>query len=111
MADKKKDATAESVAQRDFSVEGNDLDGYLGVSPEYATYANEGEKPYASEDDEAEQKVRDAKPEAVTTTGVPVSQMEDDDDSNKGEGPNTSGRQSGSPQPPPRRPTGGDSNK
>lgn len=30
---------------RDYTVEGNELDGYVGVSPEYMNYANETEKP------------------------------------------------------------------
>lgn len=30
---------------RDYRVEGNDTSGYIGVSPEYMTYANETEKP------------------------------------------------------------------
>lgn len=107
MADEKRDATAESVVMRDFSVEGNELDGYLGVSPEYATYANEGEKPYASEDDEVEQRVRNARPEAVTVTGMPVEDMEEDEPEeqrrgNRNEGPNVSGRQSKPTPPPPR---------
>lgn len=34
---------------RDFAVEGNDLSGYRGVSPEYATYSNDTDKPLASE--------------------------------------------------------------
>ena len=36
---------------RDFRVEGNDVDGYVGVSPEYRTYANETEKPYTTAED------------------------------------------------------------
>lgn len=34
---------------RDFRVEGNDVDGYIGVSAEYRTYANETEKPYVTD--------------------------------------------------------------
>lgn len=30
---------------RDYRVEGNDISGYVGVDPEYMTYANETEKP------------------------------------------------------------------
>lgn len=41
---------------RDFAVEGNDLDGYVGVSPEYQNYANETEAPVEA-DDSAENKV------------------------------------------------------
>lgn len=35
-----------------YQVEGNDLDGYVGVSPEYATYADDTQKPLVAEDDE-----------------------------------------------------------
>lgn len=64
---------------RDFRVEGNDVDGYIGVSDEYRTYSNESDKPYITDGDVdaltrsgqltdveqmtgnvAEQKVRDA---------------------------------------------------
>lgn len=31
---------------RQFALPGNDVSGYLGVDPEYMTYANETEKPY-----------------------------------------------------------------
>lgn len=34
---------------RDFRVEGNDVSGYLGVDPEYMTYANETEKPHLTD--------------------------------------------------------------
>lgn len=49
MADDKKDEKAEErhpVHGRDFTVEGNDMLGYVGVSPEYRNYANDTEKPY-----------------------------------------------------------------
>jgi hypothetical protein len=36
---------------RDFRVEGNDVDGYIGVDQEYRTYANPTERPYISEDE------------------------------------------------------------
>lgn len=36
---------------RDFRVEGNDTSGYVGVSAEYRTYANEINKPISSEED------------------------------------------------------------
>jgi hypothetical protein len=36
---------------RDFRVEGNDVDGYIGVSPEYRGYANETDKPYVTDED------------------------------------------------------------
>jgi hypothetical protein len=34
---------------RDFRVEGNDVSGYIGVDPEYQTYANPGDKPYLTD--------------------------------------------------------------
>lgn len=36
---------------RDFRVEGNVVDGYIGVDAEYRTYANETEKPLLSDED------------------------------------------------------------
>ena len=36
---------------RSFAVEDNDLDHYVGVSPEYMTYANETEKPMLTDDE------------------------------------------------------------
>lgn len=37
---------------RDYRVEGNDTSGYIGVSPEYMTYANETEKPLLTSEEE-----------------------------------------------------------
>ena len=39
---------------RKFAVEGNDLTGYVGVSPEYMTYAEDTHKPLKGEGDDAE---------------------------------------------------------
>lgn len=36
---------------RDFRVEDNDVDGYIGVNAEYRTYANETERPYITDED------------------------------------------------------------
>lgn len=36
---------------RDFRVEGNVVDGYIGVDPEYRTYAQQTDKPLLSEED------------------------------------------------------------
>lgn len=36
---------------RDYRVEGNDVSGYIGVDPEYMTYANLGEKPILTDDE------------------------------------------------------------
>ena len=44
---------------RDFAVEGNDLSGYVGVSPEYMNYANETEAPLRGDDDEVQAAVAD----------------------------------------------------
>lgn len=38
---------------RDFRVEGNDVSGYIGVSPEYRNYANETDRPYVTDEDVA----------------------------------------------------------
>ena len=40
-----KGEVAPEVKGREFAVEGNELEGYAGTSPEYMTYANETEKP------------------------------------------------------------------
>lgn len=47
-----------------YAVEGNDLSGYVGVSPEYATYANETEKPSLT-DEEAEAAEAQSEPSEV----------------------------------------------
>lgn len=65
MTDQEKDVTEdESVRERDvvveevviegrdYRVEGNDVSGYIGVSPEYMTYANETEKPLLTSQEE-----------------------------------------------------------
>jgi hypothetical protein len=36
---------------RNFGVEGNDLSGYIGVSPEYMTYADDTHKPYSTDEE------------------------------------------------------------
>jgi hypothetical protein len=36
---------------RDFRVAGNNVDGYIGVSAEYRTYASDTEKPFLSQED------------------------------------------------------------
>lgn len=36
---------------RNFAVEGNDLSGYIGVSPEYMTYADDTHKPYSTDEE------------------------------------------------------------
>lgn len=36
---------------RDYRVEGNDTSGYIGVDPEYMTYANETEKPHLTDEE------------------------------------------------------------
>jgi len=41
---------------RDFTIEGNDTSGYVGVDPEYRNYANETDRPYLT-DEEREQLV------------------------------------------------------
>jgi hypothetical protein len=45
--DREADVVVEEVVVdgRDYRVEGNDISGYVGVDPEYMTYANETEKP------------------------------------------------------------------
>lgn len=36
---------------RNFAVEGNDLSGYIGVDPEYMTYADDTHKPYSTDEE------------------------------------------------------------
>lgn len=36
---------------RNFTLEGNDTSGYVGVDPEYRNYANETDKPYLTDDE------------------------------------------------------------
>lgn len=55
---------------REFAVEGNDTDGYIGAGPEYRTYANETEAPLSSDEDSAEQKVADYFVETLNTDQV-----------------------------------------
>ena len=44
------DPNEDAGVARDFRVEGNKTDGYIGVSPEYKTYANDTEAPLLAED-------------------------------------------------------------
>lgn len=49
-----KNPTAEYLGlpdARNLAVEGNDLDGYIGVSPEYMNYADETMRPFATEEE------------------------------------------------------------
>ena len=50
-------APKDSGDGRDFRVEGNKIEQYVGTSPEYATYANKTEEPLAGKSDSAEAKV------------------------------------------------------
>jgi hypothetical protein len=73
---------------RDFRVEGNVVDGYIGVSPEYRTYANPNEKPLLSDEDVEFLQRTDLMTdvEALTETMVQNGQVagpEDDDESDK----------------------------
>jgi hypothetical protein len=56
---------------REFAVEGNDLSGYVGVSPEYQNYANETEAPLGAEDS-VEQDVIDEFQEGQENMYAPV---------------------------------------
>lgn len=60
----------EDEGGREFAVEGNDTDGYIGAGPEYRTYANETEAPLSSDEDSAEQKVADYFVETLNTEAV-----------------------------------------
>jgi hypothetical protein len=43
-------AVVSTQSGRDFAVEDNDTSGYVGVSPEYMTYANDTDKPLQAEE-------------------------------------------------------------
>lgn len=64
------DAPEPGSSERTYAVEGNDLTGYVGTASEYATYANETEKPGWAEDSVetkvAEEFVEAAGPVALT---------------------------------------------
>jgi hypothetical protein len=67
---------------RDFRVEGNDVDGYIGVSPEYRTYANPTDKPYLTQGD-VDLLVRSGLPtdvEAMTLANAQGQPIKDDED-------------------------------
>ena len=49
--DKKNEEVVVTPGPRDLTVPGNDLTGYLGVSPEYMNYANPTEKPILTEEE------------------------------------------------------------
>lgn len=63
------EAPAGDEGGREFAVEGNDTDGYIGVSPEYRTYANETEAPVTG-DDSPERKVEEYFVETLNTEAV-----------------------------------------
>lgn len=65
------------MAERNFAVEGNDLSGYLGCDPEYMTYANESERPYAAEGDVVHERMKANPPDQVTFTNYPVEWLDD----------------------------------
>jgi hypothetical protein len=57
------DTGAGDLEPRSFAVEGNKLDGYVGVNPEYMTYANVGQAPGVATkgaEAEIEQRLREA---------------------------------------------------
>lgn len=54
---------------RDFTGDGNDTSDYVGVSPEYMNYANEGDKPYRAGKDSAVGRL-----EAELTAGAAVAE-------------------------------------
>lgn len=73
------------IEGRDYRVEGNDVGGYLGVSPEYMTYANETEKPLLTDQEKwdytnqldhlegnADEEVESEKSDETEETGEPI---------------------------------------
>lgn len=69
----------EAGQDRSFVVEGNDTSAYVGVSPEYANYANETEKPHRAADGPeaaAEAKIIDGDMSATDPTPEPEAEPE-----------------------------------
>ena len=75
------------VDGRDYRVEGNDISGYLGVSLEYMTYANETEKPiltdqekwdYTNQLDHLEGNIDEENVESVDPGDTVVDESKDD---------------------------------
>jgi hypothetical protein len=66
------DQKAPDAEGHPYAVEDNDLSGYVGVSPEYQTYANETEKPDADSND--------AEVEAAAKANAPLDGEPSDDD-------------------------------
>lgn len=73
------------IEGRDYRVEGNDVGGYLGVSPEYMTYANDTEKPLLTDQEKwdytnqldhlegnADEEVESEKSDETEETGEPI---------------------------------------
>lgn len=67
------------VAGQSYAVEGNKLDGYIGTSPEYMTYANDTEKPGHNPEDSVEDEVAEAFLELMENK-QPEKVVEDDDE-------------------------------
>lgn len=71
---------------RNFAVEGNDLSGYIGVSPEYMTYADETQMPYSTD-------------EEVLSPAEQLMFEEDDEDDESDEKSSTTQKSTASEQP------------
>lgn len=75
MADETKDTTAQEAEApqdgRSFLVEGNDISGYVGVSPEYMNYASETHAPLENDDEKAARKERERKTRVVNGDEAP----------------------------------------
>jgi hypothetical protein len=69
---------------REFAVEGNDLDGYIGAGAEYQTYANETEAPLRAEDS-VEEEVADEFVENTGQKGFADDGSDEDDESSSEE--------------------------
>lgn len=76
----------ESGDGRSYAVEGNDLTGYVGVSPEYATYSTDAQKPSWAEDS-AETTIAEQFVEAVGDAALLYDEDESEDDESEGDKP------------------------
>jgi len=84
------EASADDEGGRDFAVEGNDTEGYIGANPEYRTYANETEAPLKADEDSAEQKVADYFVDTMNTEAVKPGEQDSSESDKKEEAPKVS---------------------
>lgn len=82
LALEKGELPADDTEPRSFAVEGNDLGAYVGVSPEYMTYADVGQEPGVADegaDAVIEKRLREAPAGVVGAVSEPVKDDGDDE--------------------------------